>query len=73
MGGHGATAASGSQDCPVLSKGDWVWAAFYDDADWVEATILELGTTEALVRESGTQRSDWVPLTRVFEQLPGTS
>ena len=35
--------------------------------DWAEVTILELRPTEALVNEVGTQRVEWVPLSRVFD------
>lgn len=58
--------------CVVLSVGQTVWVAFYDDADWAEATALELGTAEALVRGFGTTRLDWVALSRVFEVLPSS-
>ncbi len=47
-----------------------VWVAFYYDDDWVRATILELRDTEALVQEQGTDREEWVPLSRVFDVGP---
>jgi hypothetical protein len=59
--------------CVMLRKGQAVWVAFYDESDWVEATILDVGTTEVLVREAGTQRAEWVPLSRVFDVLPPVS
>ena len=54
----------------ALSVGKTVWVRFFDDADWVEATILTLGTTEAEVRQTGTMRAEWVPLSGVFDVLP---
>jgi len=55
----------------VVTRNQAVWVAPEGDGDWLEATVLELGTTVALVRLADALHSEWVPLTRVVDSPPG--